>query len=313
LPFANPGHAGIGAEHLSMKYAKQFRVKPGEKVKLRKIPTDVHGRYGDKKEIAAKLEKCTNRLRKMQYLLYAEGKRSLLICLQALDAAGKDGTITHVLGAMNPQGTHVHGFKAPSKEELSHDFLWRIAQQTPRKGEVAIFNRSHYEDVLVVRVHKLVPKSIWSERYDLINDFEKGLVANGTHIIKFFLHIDKDEQLRRFKKRLDDTARRWKISESDYSERELWDEYTKAYQDALSKTSTKHAPWYVIPANDKMFRNLAITRIIVEALESLDMKFPAPTVGIKDVKRKYHAAEAEAKSSNVKNISRRAEVSSTTP
>ena len=276
-----------------MKYSKRFRVKPGEKVKLGKIPRDVKGRLGDKKEIAAKLEKYTNKLREMQYLLYAEGKRSLLICLQALDAAGKDGTISHVLGAMNPQGTHVHGFKAPSKEELAHDFLWRIAQQTPRKGEVAIFNRSHYEDVLVVRVHKLAPKSIWSERYDLINDFEKGLAANGTYIIKFFLHIDKDEQLRRFKKRIDDPARHWKISESDYSEREHWDDYTKAYEEALSKTSTKHAPWYVIPANDKTFRNLAVSRIVIETLESLDMKFPEPTVGIKDVKRKYHAAEIE--------------------
>lgn len=276
-----------------MKYSKRFRVRSGEKVRLEKIPRDLTGRHGDKQEIAAKLEKYTNRLREAQYLLYAEGKRSLLICLQALDAAGKDGTISHVLGAMNPQGTRVQGFKAPSTEELAHDFLWRIAQQTPRKGEVTIFNRSHYEDVLVVRVHKLVPKSIWSERYDLINDFEKGLAANGTHIIKFFLHIDKDEQLRRFKKRIDDPARHWKISESDYSERELWDDYTKAYEDALSKTSTQHAPWYVIPANDKMFRNLAVSRIVVETLESLGMKFPSPTVGIKDVKRKYHAAELE--------------------
>jgi PPK2 family polyphosphate:nucleotide phosphotransferase len=276
-----------------MNYSKRFRVRPGEKVRLEKIAQDVAGRHGDKEEIAAKLEKCTNRLREAQYLLYAEGRRSLLICLQALDAAGKDGTISHVLGAMNPQGTRVQGFKAPSKEELAHDFLWRIAQQTPRKGEVTIFNRSHYEDVLVVRVHKLVPKSIWSERYDLINDFEKGLVANGTQIVKFFLHIDKDEQLRRFKKRIDDPARHWKISESDYSEREHWDDYTTAYEEALSKTSTKHAPWYVIPANDKTFRNLAVSRIVVETLESLDMKFPAPTVGIKDVKRKYHAAEME--------------------
>jgi PPK2 family polyphosphate:nucleotide phosphotransferase len=276
-----------------MKFAKRFRVRPGENVQLRKISQDVKGMRGDKKEIAAKIEKYANRLREAQYLLYAEGKRSLLICLQALDAAGKDGTISHVLGAMNPQGTRVQGFKAPSKEELAHDFLWRIAQQTPRKGEVTIFNRSHYEDVLVVRVHKLVPKSIWSERYDLINEFEKGLVANGTTIIKVFLHIDKDEQLRRFKKRIDDPARHWKISESDYSERKLWDEYVKAYEDALSKTSTKHAPWYVIPANDKMSRNLAISRIIVETLESLDMKFPSPTVGIKDVRRKYHAAELE--------------------
>jgi PPK2 family polyphosphate:nucleotide phosphotransferase len=273
-----------------MNFSKRYRVKPGEKVRLSDFPTDPKGHRGDEKVLAPKLEKCTDALRDLQYLLYAEGRRSLLICLQALDAAGKDGTITHVLSAMNSQGTHVHSFKEPSREELAHDFLWRVAQDTPRKGEVAIFNRSHYEDVLVVRVHKLVPKDVWSGRYDLINDFEKGLVANGTVIIKFFLHIDKDEQLRRFKSRIDDRTRHWKISESDYSERALWDDYTRAYEDVLSKTSTRDAPWYVIPANNKMYRNLAITRILVERLEALDMRFPAPTVSIKAVRRKFHAA-----------------------
>jgi PPK2 family polyphosphate:nucleotide phosphotransferase len=272
-------------------------VKPGEKVKLRRLATRPKRHHLDEKAMSAKLQKSNEKLAELQYLLYAEGKRSLLICLQALDAAGKDGTITHVLNAMNSQGTRVHSFKAPSKDELAHDFLWRIAQKTPRKGEVAIFNRSHYEDVLVVRVHKLVPRRVWSARYDLINDFEKGLVANGTEIVKFFLHIDKDEQLRRFKSRIDDRTRRWKISESDYSERELWDEYTNAYEDVLSRTSTRHAPWYVIPANNKMYRNLAISRILVERLEALEMRFPAPTVGIKDLRRKFHAAEMDDKSS----------------
>jgi PPK2 family polyphosphate:nucleotide phosphotransferase len=279
-----------------MNYSKRYRVKPGEKVRLRDFPTDPKGDRGDEKVLAPKLERCTDRLRELQYLLYAEGTRSLLICLQALDAAGKDGTIKHVLGAMNSQGTHVHSFKEPSREELSHDFLWRVAQNTPRKGEIAIFNRSHYEDVLVVRVHKLVPKEVWAGRYDLINEFEKGLVANGTEMIKLFLHIDKDEQLRRFKSRIDDRTRHWKISESDYSERALWDEYTRAYEDALTKTSTRHAPWYVIPANNKMYRNLAITRILVERLEGLDMRFPAPTVSIKAVRRKFHAAVRDDKS-----------------
>jgi PPK2 family polyphosphate:nucleotide phosphotransferase len=278
-----------------MSFSKRYRVKPGEKVRLGRFRTRPKGHRGDEKTLASKLEKSKERLAELQYLLYAEGKRSLLICLQALDAAGKDGTITHVLNAMNSQGTHVHSFKAPSKEELSHDFLWRIAQKTPRKGEVAIFNRSHYEDVLVVRVHKLVPRRVWSERYDLINDFEKGLTANGTEIVKFFLHIDKDEQLRRFKSRIDDRTRRWKISESDYSERALWDDYTKAYEDVLSKTSTRHAPWYVIPANNKTYRNLAISRILVERLEALDMRFPAPTVRIKDLRRKFHAAQLDDK------------------
>jgi PPK2 family polyphosphate:nucleotide phosphotransferase len=275
-------------------------VKPGEKVRLGDLPTHPKGDRGDEKVIVPKLTKSTDRLRELQYLLYAEGKRSLLICLQALDAAGKDGTITHVLGAMNSQGTHVHSFKEPSKEELSHDFLWRIARNTPRKGEVAIFNRSHYEDVLVVRVHKLVPKAVWSGRYDLINDFEKGLVASGTEIVKFFLHIDKDEQLRRFKSRIDDRTRHWKISESDYSERALWDDYTRAYEDVLSRTSTKDAPWYVIPADNKMYRDLAVSRILVERLEALDMRFPAPAVSIKAVRRKFHAAVLDDKTSRHK-------------
>ena len=164
---------------------------------------------------------------------------------------------------MNPQGTRVHGFKVPSREEAAHDFLWRIEQRTPAKGEVVIFNRSHYEDVLVVRVHNLVPDKVWSKRYDLINAFEKSLVANGTHILKFFLHISEDEQLRRFKQRLDDPQRHWKISEADYAERKFWNDYQEAYEDALSQTSTKHAPWFIIPANHKWFRNLAVSRIVV--------------------------------------------------
>ncbi len=276
-----------------MSYRKLFQVEPGSKPKLSEIDAGFSAKHKNKPAATADLEKYTQKLRELQYLLYAECKRSLLICLQALDAAGKDGTINHVLGNMNPQGTRVHGFKVPSKEEAAHDFLWRIHQQTPGKGEVVIFNRSHYEDVLVTRVHDLVPKSVWSERYELINDFEKGLVANGTHIVKFFLHISPEEQLRRFKQRLDDPARHWKISESDYAERELWSQYVEAYEDALHKTSTKHAPWYVIPANHKWFRNLAVSKIVAETLESLDMQFPAPTVDLRDIRRKYHAAEEE--------------------
>lgn len=215
----------------------------------------------------------------------------MLICLQALDAAGKDGTINHVLGMMNPQGTKVHGFKVPSKEEAAHDFLWRIHRQTPGKGEVAIFNRSHNEDVLVVRVHDLVRKEVWSKRYDLINEFEKNLVDNGTCVLKFFLHISPDEQLRRFEQRLDDPMRRWKISEADYSERKLWPEYVEAYEDVFRKTSTPHAPWYVIPANHKWFRNLAVSTIVVEAMDALGLKLPAPTVDLDAMRRKYHEAE----------------------
>ncbi len=270
-----------------------FQVAPGGKLKLAKIDPGFKNKHSDKDAAEPEIADQVQKLRELQYLLYAEGKRSLLICLQAMDAAGKDGAINHVLGGMNPQGCKVHGFKAPSKEELAHDFLWRVHARTPAKGEVAIFNRSHYEDVLVARVHKLVPKEVWTERYRIINDFESLLAANGTSIVKIFLHISPEEQLRRFKQRLDDPARHWKISESDYTERELWPEYREAYEDAISKTSTKHAPWYVIPADHKWFRNLALSNIIVETLKSLDMGFPAPVVDIEQIRQQYHAAEEE--------------------
>ncbi len=226
-------------------------------------------------------------------MLYAENRQSVLICLQGLDAAGKDGTIRHVVSGMNPQGTRVHGFKVPSTLEASHDFLWRVHQQAPARGEVVVFNRSHYEDVLVARVHDLVPKDVWSKRYDLINDFERNLVLSGTHVLKFFLHISREEQLRRFKQRLDDPTRQWKISDADYAERKFWPDYVDAYEEALSKTSTRIAPWFVVPANHKWFRNLAISKILQDVLESFDMKTPAPTVDIAKIRRKYHAAEKD--------------------
>jgi PPK2 family polyphosphate:nucleotide phosphotransferase len=198
------------------------------------------------------------RLRRQSYHVRAEPSVTVIaICLQALDAGGKDGTIKHVFAAMNPQGTRVQSFKVPSLEEASHGFLWRAHRHAPARGEVVIFNRSHYEDVLVVRVHDLVPKSVWSNRYEAINAFERNLAENGTHILKFFLHISEEEQLARFKERLDDPARWWKISESDYSERAHWLAYIAAYEEALARTSTSYAPWYVIPANHKWFRNLA--------------------------------------------------------
>ncbi len=231
------------------------------------------------------------KLRSLQELLYADGRFSLLICLQGLDAGGKDGTIDHILGAMNPQGCSVVGFKQPTQEELAHDFLWRIHQRTPPRGRVTIFNRSHYEDVLVVRVHELVPEAVWSRRYEQINAFESALVDDDTHILKFFLHISKKEQLRRFKERLDDPTKQWKISESDYKERRFWGDYQRAYEDALSRCSTKHAPWFVIPSDHKWFRNLAIARIVVEHLEGLKMKFPRPSVDIEHIRHEYHAAK----------------------
>jgi PPK2 family polyphosphate:nucleotide phosphotransferase len=273
-----------------MKYSEMFQVKSGDKIKLDKIDPSFTDGFKDTDDVDDRIKKYTERLRALQYTLYAEGKNSLLICLQGLDAAGKDGTIAHVLGAMDPQGTRVCGFKVPSIEEVSHDFLWRIEKQVPAKGEVVIFNRSHYEDVLVVRVHKTVPEEVWSNRYSLINHFEKGLTANGTHILKFYLHISSEEQLNRFQERLDDPTRQWKISESDYEERKYWKEYTRAYEDALRETSTGHSPWYIIPSNNKWFRNLAISQIVVEKLVSLNLKLPKPQVNISEIRRKYHQA-----------------------
>jgi PPK2 family polyphosphate:nucleotide phosphotransferase len=275
-----------------MNCSKKFRVDPNSKVRLDEVDAGYKGGYEDRDFAEADLAKYSRRLHDLQYMMYAENKRSLLIILQGMDGAGKDGTINHVLTAMNPQGCRVFAFKSPSVEELAHNFLWRISQATPRKGYVSVFNRSHYEDVLVVRVHNLVPKKVWSKRYDQINDFERHLADNGTAILKFYLHIDKDEQLARFRQRLSDPKRQWKISESDFAERQYWSKYEKAYEDALSKCSTDYAPWFVIPSNHKWFRNLAVSQIIVESLESLDIKLPPPTVNLQVIQKKYHATLA---------------------
>lgn len=276
-----------------MKYNSKFCVKPGSKVRLGKIDAGFRDKHESHEQALPEIEACRQKLRDLQYLMYAEGRHSLLICLQGRDAAGKDGTINHVLGAMNPQGCTVTGFKVPSKEEAAHDFLWRYHKAAPARGQVAIFNRSHYEEVLVQRVHNMVPKKIWSKRYEHINDFERMLCENGTHILKFYLHIDPEEQLERFRQRIDDPARHWKISDADYAERPYWDAYTEAFEAALEKCSTKHAPWFIIPSNHKWFRNLAISRIVVETLDALDMKFPEPTVDINEIRKKYHAIAAE--------------------
>lgn len=276
-----------------MNYTEQFRVKPGHKIRLKEIDPRFVDKDEDKKSALRRIAKLRERMNELQGQLYAERARSLLICLQAPDAGGKDGVVRHVIGALNPQGCRVVSFKEPSSEELAHDYLWRIEAQTPRRGEVTIFNRSHYEDVLIVRVHNLVPKGIWSRRYGQINDFERRLRANNTHILKFFLHISKEEQLERFKERLEDPARQWKISEADYSERGYWDDYETAYEDAIHKCTTDDAPWYVIPSDHKWFRNLAISQIIVKTMEGLDMKRPKASVKIEEIRKKYHEAFAE--------------------
>ena len=278
-----------------MDYRKKFMVEPGAKVRLSKIDASYAGKDETHERALAEIQTHVERMDKLQYLLYADNHQSLLVILQALDAAGKDGVIRHLFSGMNPQGTSVFGFKQPSKYEAAHDFLWRAHLRTPGKGEVVVFNRSYYEDVLVVRVHKLVPDSVWSKRYTLINDFEKTLSQNGTTILKFFLHISPEEQLSRFKQRLDDPARHWKISESDYSERELWPQYMEAYEDAIAFTSTKRAPWYIIPANHKWFRNLAVSQIIADTMDEMGLQLPATQVDIAEIRRKYHTAEREEK------------------
>jgi PPK2 family polyphosphate:nucleotide phosphotransferase len=281
-----------------MDYRARFRVKPGFRVKLRQIDPGYKGKHVSESHAKAEIEHYRDELSRLQYLLYAERKHALLIVLQGLDAAGKDGTVSHVMGAMNPQGTTVTPFKTPTAIELQHDFLWRVHSHVPARGAVAIFNRSHYEDVLIVRVHKLVPKHVWSERYELINNFEKLLrQQNNTHIIKFFLHISKDEQLERFKQRLDDPDRNWKISESDYKERELWDDYMRAFEDVFAETSKKKAPWYIIPSNHKWFRDLAVSQIVAATMEDLGMKTPKPQVDLDAIRKQYHQAVKEESSS----------------
>ena len=279
-------------------YLRDFIVRPGARVKLGDLDPGYFGGRHSHETAFPEIQSYLQKIDQLQYLMYAERKRSLLIVLQGLDAGGKDGVVRHILTGMDPAGCRVVAFKQPTAEELGHDFLWRVHLRVPARGEVAIFNRSHYEDVLVVRVHQLVPVNVWSKRYDLINDFERALVMeNDTTVLKFFLHISKDEQLARFKRRLDDPARRWKISEAYYKEREHWDDYIAAFEDVLHRTSTPYAPWFVIPSNHKWFRDLAVSQIVTRTLEEMDMQLPEPGVDIARIRRRYHAAEVEAKAS----------------
>ena len=256
---------------------EQYRVKPGSQVDLSQWdPNDKIAFAGDKKEGRKALLALNERLEELQELLYAEHKHKVLVVLQAMDTGGKDGTIRHVFEGVNPQGVKVASFKVPTPEELEHDYLWRVHKRVPGKGEIVIFNRSHYEDVLVVRVHSLVPPEVWGRRYTQINDFERMLAEEGTTILKFFLHISKDEQKERLQARLDEPHKRWKFSLGDLEERKLWPEYIKAYEVVLSKTSTEWAPWYIVPANRKWYRNLVVGTIMVQTLEGLKMCYPQP-------------------------------------
>jgi PPK2 family polyphosphate:nucleotide phosphotransferase len=231
---------------------------------------------GDKEQTQAATEQLVERLGELQELLYAEHQRKVLIVLQGMDTSGKDGTVRKVLRETSPQGVRVVSFKKPTETELDHDYLWRIHQHVPGRGELVVFNRSHYEDVLVVRVHSLVPKSVWRRRFDQINEFERMLAEEGTTILKFFLHISRDEQRERLQARLDDPTKRWKFEHGDLAERKLWDDYMRAYDDVLAKTSTKHAPWHVVPADRKWARDWIVASTVVKAMEKLRMKYPDP-------------------------------------
>ena len=237
-------------------------------------PGDTSGFKGNKADGEKAIDSLTRKLDPLQELLYAEHKHSLLLVLQGMDSSGKDGTIRRVFEGVNPQGVRVAHFGKPSAEELDHDYLWRAHKQTPSKGEIVIFNRSHYESVLVERVHNLVPEDVWSRRYGQIVDFEKMLNEEGTTILKFFLHIDKKTQAKRFQDRLDDPTKHWKFSYLDYNERSYWKDYTRAYEDALAKTSTDRAPWYIVPSDHPRFSDLVVSEAVVEALDGLGMKYP---------------------------------------
>ncbi|OGD54382.1 polyphosphate kinase [Candidatus Bathyarchaeota archaeon RBG_13_38_9] len=263
---------------------KQIIIPPfGKNVNLKDYDTRYAGPNKDKNQVREETIENLKRLRVLQEMFYAEGKRSLLIVLQATDTGGKDGTIRHVFRGVNPQGVQVTSFKQPSVEELSHDFLWRIHQHTPPKGYIGVFNRSHYEDVLIVRVENIVPKNVWNKRYQIINDFEESLVENETAILKFFLHISKEEQKQRLEARRDDPKKQWKFSVDDVKKRALWDDYVKAYEDVLTKCNTKYAPWHIVPADNKWYRNFIISNIIANKLEELDPKLPKPEKDIEKI------------------------------
>jgi PPK2 family polyphosphate:nucleotide phosphotransferase len=263
---------------------KQYRVEPGEKVKLDKIDPDDSGDYDDKKDgktrAKARIAELQQMLVSLQERLYANGTRALLIVLQGMDTSGKDSTIKHVLSGVNPLGCRVASFRVPSTKERSYDFLWRVHLEVPPKGHIGLFNRSHYEDVVITRVHGIVTEKVVEQRFHHIRHFERLLQENGTAILKFYLHISKDEQQKRLQERVENPKKRWKFNPDDLTERKLWNDYLKAYADALSATSTEEAPWYVVPANRKWFRDLLVTETIVTTLEGMKLKYPPGPPGV---------------------------------
>lgn len=262
-----------------------LRLSPGTRVDLAKTDaSDTSGWSSGKRRAEAALPALREELDRLQELFYADARRGLLVILQGMDTSGKDGVIRHVFEGVNPQGVRVSSFKRPTPVESAHDFLWRVHLCAPSKGEIVIFNRSHYEDILIARVHQLVPRKVWSKRFDTINGFERELVEEGTSILKFFLHISREEQLRRLRARIKDPTKRWKLNEADFQERLYWVQYQSAYEDMLRRTSTPWAPWYVLPSDHKWFRNLAVSRILVEELKAMKLRYPEPPVAVSTLK-----------------------------
>jgi PPK2 family polyphosphate:nucleotide phosphotransferase len=260
---------------------ERYKVKEGERVSLKKWPPDeTSGFKGGMPEALEETKRLTGKLERLQELLYAEHRHKVLIVLQAMDTGGKDGTIKKVFEGVNPQGVRVSHFRVPTPEEHDHDFLWRVHKDVPESGEMVIFNRSHYEDVLVARVHKLVPTKVWERRYKEIVDFERLLHDNDTVILKFMLNISREEQKKRLRERLVDPTKQWKLSTSDQRERQFWPQYMRAYEEALERTSTDYAPWYIVPSNKKWLRDVVVSSVIVETMENLGMKYPKPAVDL---------------------------------
>jgi PPK2 family polyphosphate:nucleotide phosphotransferase len=254
----------------------RYRIAPRSRVRLNRFDPSDSGEFrGAKDEGRQQLERVKERLERLQELLYAGRSRSLLVVLQGMDASGKDGTIRRVFEGVNPQGVRVAAFKQPTTDELEHDFLWRVHAAAPRKGEMVLFNRSHYEDVLVPRVHRTVPRAVWQRRYDEINEFERTLAEEGTSVLKFFLHISRAEQKRRLRERLADPTKHWKFREDDVRERAWWDEYMQAYEEAIGRTSTRWAPWFVVPSDRRWYRDLIVSERLVRTLEGFRMTYPA--------------------------------------
>jgi PPK2 family polyphosphate:nucleotide phosphotransferase len=260
--------------------SQPLTVSPGDEIRLKEFDPSHTGGIKSRKDAQEELDANIEALAELGYRLYAEDRRSLLLVLQGMDTSGKDGTIRHVTKGFNPQSCQVTSFKQPSIEEIDHDFLWRIARALPRRGNIGIFNRSHYEDVLIVRVHNLVPKAEWKTRYERINQFESLASQGGTTLVKIFLHIGKNEQRKRLQARLDDPQKRWKFSKADLAEREYWNDYQKAYNEALTRCNTEHAPWYIVPADKKWYRNLVVSRILRKTLEKLDPQYPPAEEGL---------------------------------